>query len=397
MCNEKKLLSLFLNDKIDMSEISDFICDMRRKNEIREKYQEKIKWRKDGRQCYIYINRKQYTGQTETDLLAVLYNLEFGMDDWSMTDLFPQWLKWKRDNTPINPRSLKIYKEQWEKFIQPYPIATVPIRELKSKNFIALFRIWTCKRTLTLKMFNNIKSLINGLYAYAITELEIVSYNPIKEIDRHQFSFQTVNNDDDVFSVKDRNKILSYLKDNEDMYALAIQFDFHVTMRIGELLALEWKDVHENMIYVHGQRLLATEMNDDLTFQKNRYVNVNHTKGYAQEGTRYLPLTPAALKILEKVKKQNPSGKYIFMRDNKHLYTAKFNDRLEKYCNEIDVIPRTSHKIRFTVASMLYENGMSITDLQRLLGHTTTAMTLHYLRKVTPPDSTVNLMSSCLD
>ena len=137
-------------------------------------------------------------------------------------------------------------------------------------------------------------------------------------------------------------------------------------------------------------------MNDDLTFEKYQLSNADHVKGNTSEGFRYLPLTPSAKEILNQVKRLNPSGDYIFMVENRQLYTSTVNDHLKRCCERIGVIPRTSHKIRFTVASMLYDSGMPLTDLQRLLGHSTTSMTLHYLRKVTPEKSTVNMMKSCL-
>ena len=135
---------------------------------------------------------------------------------------------------------------------------------------------------------------------------------------------------------------------------------------------------------------------DDLNFSSKTYKNVEHIKGYADAGFRYIPLTKDAKAILAKVKEINPTGKYIFMKNERQLTTDTFNRRLKKYCREIGIPERSSHKIRFSVASFLYENGMPLTDLQRLLGHTTTAMTLHYLRRVTPNENTSSLMQNIL-
>ena len=101
--------------------------------------------------------------------------------------------------------------------------------------------------------------------------------------------------------------------------------------------------------------------------------------------------------ILDKVKKLNPNGDYIFMLSTRQLSKNIFNKRLHKYCGEVGIKGRSSHKIRFTVASALYANGMPITSLQRLLGHTTAAMTMHYIRQVKPIEETSQIMSSVLD
>ena len=60
---------------------------------------------------------------------------------------------------------------------------------------------------MTSKYFNNVKSVLNGIYSYAI-ESEIVSNNPIKEINMRQFSYKPVNNDAEVFSLQERQAIL---------------------------------------------------------------------------------------------------------------------------------------------------------------------------------------------
>ena len=167
-------------------------------------------------------------------------------------------------------------------------------------------------------------------------------------------------------------------------------------MRIGELLSLKWKNLKGNRIYVENQLLLTTEMDDELNFSSYKHETVNHIKGYEEQGFRYIPLTTEALEILNKVKEQNPDGEYIFMRSGKQLYTNHFNEHLKKYCIECGIVPRTSHKVRFCVASLLYINGIPLSTLQRLLGHTTLNMTMHYIRKVIKDDNTLDLMQKCL-
>ena len=99
----------------------------------------------------------------------------------------------------------------------------------------------------------------------------------------------------------------------------------------------------------------------------------------------------------------NPEAGLLFMHNGKPLSTDRFNRRLKKYCDEIGIpypfgppvcqmlrmgalrqAPRdkvylSSHKIRFTGASMLFDAGVKITDIQSFLGHSNLAMTQHYI------------------
>lgn len=389
------LPSSFLDDTLSVSEISEKILKMKRKQEISKKYQDKIKTRKDGRQYYIYINRKQYTAVTYDGLIDLLYELEYGRERSSLSDLFNEWMIWRRDCTSVCDKTLKEDLNNWKNFLQDNPISTIPLAELTPKDFIKLFRSWTKDRALTRKRFNNIKSLINGIYYYAIEE-GIVAHNPIKDINSRQFTFKPVNNDDDVFTLDERKKLLAHLQNNDSIYSLAIQLDFQLVLRIGELLALRWTDIENGNIHIQAQLLTERKMNDDLTFAKREHVNVDHVKGNTNQGYRYQPLTQEALRILEKIRELNPDGEFILMSDGRQLNANTFNRWLKRYCEECNIPVRSSHKIRFCVASILYDKGVPLTVLQQLLGHTTTAMTLHYLRRITPTKDTANLMNNAL-
>lgn len=182
-----------------------------------------------------------------------------------------------------------------------------------------------------------------------------------------------------------------------DIYSLAIQFHFRVVARIGEIKALRWDDIDENHIRIQRQILEEQTMNDDLTFNPRNHKQVEHVKGHTSDGFRDIPLTPQAKAILEKVKALNPDGEFIFMVDGNPLMTETYNRRLMKYCKILNITYRSSHKIRFCVASALYAEGVPTTRIQTLLGHSTLSMTLHYLRDVTPTNDYYDSMVQVLD
>lgn len=164
-----------------------------------------------------------------------------------------------------------------------------------------------------------------------------------------------------------------------------------------ELSALRWTDIKDdNTMYVQSQYLTDYKMNDDLTFQGKEHINADHIKGRRKDGFRYQPLTTKALSILEKAKKVNPDGEFIFMFEGRQLTNDTFNRRLKKYCGKLGIESFSSHKIRFTVASILHDGGTSLPALQRLLGHSDLATTLRYLRLVKPTEETREKMCEIL-
>ena len=92
-----------------------------------------------------------------------------------------------------------------------------------------------------------------------------------------------------------------------------------------------------------------------------------------------MPLTPATKAILSRIRKLQPDNQeFIFYRGDSPLATVTFNRRLKKCCEDLGIEYRSSHKLRFSTASIMYKNGMEDTELQKLLGHKSVKTTQVY-------------------
>lgn len=65
-------------------------------------------------------------------------------------------------------------------------------------------------------------------------------------------------------------------------------------LRIGELKGLKWSDITGD--FIHVQR-----------FVDNKNQIIEDIKGHQKEGKRFIPLTPSARAILEKIRQANPN------------------------------------------------------------------------------------------
>ena len=104
-----------------------------------------------------------------------------------------------------------------------------------------------------------------------------------------QFVYKPVENqNENVFSKEEAIKLLTYLQDINEPYALAISLSFYLFIRIGETKAIRWSDIdYENRtVYLHGQVLTNRELNDDLTFSSRQVHVASHIKGNTSKGFR---------------------------------------------------------------------------------------------------------------
>lgn len=357
---------------------------MIKKKKVDSVHTGKIYERKDGR----FITRvsengeeKQVSGKSEADLYTKLYDFYFGESNSTLETLYPQWLKWREEQASVSPKTIKENSYLWNAYLKDTPISKVPIRLLKPKDFIKFFREVTKGGEVTRKRFNDMKSVLNGIIYYAI-ELEIIEHNYLRDINYKQFRYKAENNNILPFTEEERLKIIAHLP-NDDLYSLALKFDFHMVLRIGELKGLKWSDIKGDYIYI--QRFI----NDDNEI-------IEDIKGHQEEGRRFIPLTATAKQLLERIREINPNSEFLFVHDGVPLATVTFNRRLKKCCKELGIEYRSSHKVRFSTASIMYKNGVGAPELQKMLGHTTLAMTTHYLRSVTPEEETLLKMNSVL-
>lgn len=364
------LQSLVSDGIIDTSEGKQKIYMIKEK-EVLKVHTRSINQRSDGRYITkIKINDSslQKSADTYKELIEKLYDFYFGILNATLEMLYPQWVDYRKNETSAKEKTIKENGFIWNAHLQGQSITKTPIRLLTPIDYIVFFRSLTKNREMTRKRFNDMKSVMNGILYYAI-EKGIIIHNPLNEINYQQFSYKAEKNVTMPYTEEERLKMLNHVPDN-DLYDLAIKLDFYLTLRIGELKGLRFDDIQGDFICVQRFVNDKNQIEDDV-------------KGHTSSGIRWLPITDECMKIIDKIRELNPDSEYMFFRDDKPLCTCTFNRRLKKYCNELKIVYRSSHKIRFTTASILHKNGVSDTELQNMLGHSTLTMTQHYLKNVT--------------
>jgi integrase len=131
-------------------------------------------------------------------------------------------------------------------------------------------------------------------------------------------------------------------------------------LRIGELLALRWKDVDG----VAGQ----------LTVCRSDWLG---TIGTPKSGkTRIIPINDGAKAALMK---QSKVHELVFCHASGQRFTYRqANYGLEQICKKAGLAPLQWHALRHTFASHLVMRGVPLSVVQNLLGHSTQAMTERY-------------------
>jgi integrase len=143
--------------------------------------------------------------------------------------------------------------------------------------------------------------------------------------------------------------------DNPQLYAFVVTA-LNTGMRLGELTALEWKDID------FKRRIIRVDNKED-----------HHTKNYQ---CRTIPINDALTEVLRKVPRRLNSS-YVFQ----HKGGEKFHKMKTGFQNAVKRagIPHVRfHDLRHTFASHLVMGGVDIRTVQELLGHKDIRMTMRY-------------------
>jgi integrase len=143
--------------------------------------------------------------------------------------------------------------------------------------------------------------------------------------------------------------------DNPQLYPFVV-VALNTGMRLGELTALEWKDID----FKRG--ILRVDNKKD-----------HHTKNYQP---RVIPMNEILSEVLRKVPRRLDSS-YVFQRKD----GSKFRKMRTGYRNAVirSGIPHVRfHDLRHTFASHLVMGGVDIRTVQELLGHKDIRMTMRY-------------------
>lgn len=221
-----------------------------------------------------------------------------------------------------------------------------------------------------------IKSIMGAVFEAAV-ENQLIHVNPVTSSIKYVHGSAPIRT---ILTVDQQRDFL----DKGSRYAHFDEFVFvlNTGLRCGEMCALRWQDIDWNNRVIH--------INGTMYFNQDKHqFEVNSPK--TEAGIRTIPLKDEAIEILKKMKKlrsERPISMmyrdFVFVgREGKPLKTYAYNKSLARIGKKIGVDKLTMHSLRHTFATRCIEDGMKPNVLQKLLGHSTIAMTMDLYVHVT--------------
>ncbi len=313
------------------------------------------------------------TKEKVEDRLVALYKEAENNEKLTLNKLFDEWIRYKETVTESDNTILR-HKQQYRKYLQDSDLFQKELKKVDHLSLQSFANKMIKDNKMSSKQWQNVKTILNGMFGYAMDK-EMISSNPMDRL-KISVKFRQIprkTGKTETFNTAELNDLTHYLEEKfhetEDIIYLAVELNFLIGLRVGELVALKWDD-WTDMTHLHVCR------EETRNQKKKKYLIVEHTKTHQD---RYVPMIPKAISLLSRIREYTCDEKYIFVRESGRVSSRQVSYVLERYAKDTGNPIKRTHKMRKTYASALNANGVPVDAIRECLGHSNLQTTMSYL------------------
>lgn len=355
---------------INLSDVQNSIEAMKR-DELLKKHSYEIWEGKDGK-WYTYLPSKD-GGRTlkkrksRKDLEKVIIDFYKNQKEVLIKDIFQEWISQKLEYGEIQKQTYDRYKTDFDRFFNNTDISKTDIRKITEDDLEMFIRQTIKNMNLSNKSYSGLRLLIMGIFKYAkkqkYTGISITQFFGDLDLPRKCFARKVVKDDESVFTDSEVEKISRYVRENVSMINYGILLAFQTGVRVGELCTLKYSDIQGNKLRISRTEVRYRDKDGNYVFEVRESPKT-------EAGNRDIILSSEAKKTLREIRRLNPFGEYIFMKDGKRIKEKAFSVKIVKICRYVGIKERSMHKARKTYATKLINGGVDESIVVKQMGHT---------------------------
>lgn len=272
--------------------------------------------------------------------------------DYTFEEWAGRWLETKK-GTVKDSTYQRTYKAKIDNHLAPF-FGKSLIKDIKQIDVQSFF---TKNAGMSRSTQNKFHIILCAIFESAIDN-DLCYKNPVKNI---KMSNNPVK-EKRIYSKSDRDKLVTHCIENGlvDIFVL-----LKTGIRKSELLGLQWNDFDFKGKALSVSRAVTIE---------NKKATLGSTK--TKSSNRIIPIDDVAVNFLAPFFK---NGAYIVGGESTYChpdkYQVDYKKRMKTICDKLKIEALNIHELRHTFGTLLREDGVDIYTIQKLLGHSSIAIT----------------------
>ena len=176
----------------------------------------------------------------------------------------------------------------------------------------------------------------------------------------------------DAFTRNEQKLINEYLSEHPDVFTLAIYLSLYCGLRIGEVCALQWKDIHMRKETLTISKTMIRIQNKNSGNEHKTELIIQRPK--TDSSIRTIPIPSFLIPILKSY--QSEDDIFVITGKKHGMEPRVCLRKFKKVIQNTDIADYTFHACRHTFATRCIEVGIDPKTLSELLGHASVNTTL---------------------
>lgn len=271
----------------------------------------------------------------------------------------------------LKPKTYEVYETQSVCHILPF-LGDITLKDLSSLQVQKYIneKSKTLSSATVRKQFN----ILNSCMEKAVAN-DLINKNPCKHIELPVLEQKEIK----AFTREEEKKFLD-CAEGDALYTLFVTA-LDTGIRLGELLALTWDDIDFEAVEIRVNKNLITVKDFEGKTQRENILKVQDTPK-SKSSIRKVPVTARALKLLQQLKSDKP---LVFCtRTNNFLTPRNVERSFVRIAMKAGLDGCNFHSLRHTYATRMFELGVPINVVSKLLGHAKASITSDIYISVIP-------------
>lgn len=176
-----------------------------------------------------------------------------------------------------------------------------------------------------------------------------------------------------VLSLTHQQRLVRYLHANFSFRNLGILICLHSGLRIGEICALQWKDLDIAAGEIHISKTLSRIWLSDGN-EKEYTLSIGAPK--TASSIRDIPITKTLADIIKPLRRVMNPEYFIVSNDSRPLEPRYYRDYFVKILAKVGIPPTRFHALRHSFATRCIESKCDYKTVSVILGHASISTTL---------------------